>query len=93
MEMKVHSERTKFCHYFNNDATCPYEDIGCIFLHKASGKCQNISCQIKFCPFKHNEAQEIIEDVSSDTSEDEFEETEVGCKLCGCTFLDHIVYH
>jgi hypothetical protein len=23
-------------------------------------------------------------------SEDEFEETEVGCKLCACTFLDQI---
>ena len=30
---------SKFCHYFNNNKTCPFEQIGCMFKHAKSRKC------------------------------------------------------
>ena len=35
--LEVHSQEiTKFFHYFNNEKYCPYERIGCKFLHQNS---------------------------------------------------------
>ena len=40
--VSIHTEKDgllKFCHYFNNDKTCPYANIGCMFLHKNAPTC------------------------------------------------------
>ena len=35
--MRLHEESNiKTCHYFNNDKNCPYEEIGCKFLHNVA---------------------------------------------------------
>ena len=39
---------------FNNEKVCPFEEVGCKFLHEASEVCFNKgSCKIKLCPYKH----------------------------------------
>ena len=44
----------KCCHYFNNEKHCPYENIGCMFLHQDSENCYfGIRCKNKLCQFKH----------------------------------------
>jgi chromosome segregation ATPase len=49
-----HEKSLKYCHYFNNDLICPYEDNGCKFAHKVSPVCRfNLKCTNKLCPFRH----------------------------------------
>lgn len=57
--LKKHEEAhnrkdVKFCHYYNNDKHCPYEDIGCMFKHATSEMCRFGSrCQNILCQFRH----------------------------------------
>ena len=54
----------KFCHYFNNEKVCPFEKIGCKFLHKDSEVCYfGRKCRNKLCQYKHihNDTEEVIE--------------------------------
>ena len=52
----------KYCHYFNNDKVCPYEEIGCMFRHEKSKPCKfNEFCKNKLCPFQHNLRKESID--------------------------------
>ena len=53
--MEGHSnENNKFCHFFNNGNVCPYEKIGCKFLHQPSANCYfGEKCQNKLCQYKH----------------------------------------
>ena len=42
------------CHYFNNQKCCPFEIIGCMFLHTLSDKCKyGGKCTKKLCSFQH----------------------------------------
>ena len=47
----MHEDSKLFCHYFNNDKECPYEDQ-CIYMHEESatfkfGKgCERILCML-----------------------------------------------
>ena len=51
------SERKK-CHYFNNQKTCPFDEIGCMFAHETSEMCRfNKICNNKLCPFQHTRNQ------------------------------------
>ena len=52
---KIHdSLNIKKCHYFNNQKPCPFEQIGCMFLHLPAGQCKNRdSCTMKLCSFEH----------------------------------------
>ena len=56
--MSIHKEKEsmlKFCHYFNNDKSCPYANIGCMFLHKDAPYCRSKDkCSKKLCKFKHS---------------------------------------
>ena len=46
----------KYCHYFNNKKSCPYEDIGCMFKHEKSENCRfNKICRNKLCPYQHQD--------------------------------------
>ena len=31
-----HRVDIKFCHYFNNDKPCPYDEVGCKFKHETA---------------------------------------------------------
>jgi hypothetical protein len=52
----------RFCHYFNNNKTCPYEEIGCKFRHEISENCYfGKSCKNYLCQFKHESVQEVLD--------------------------------
>ena len=55
MHMKNHSNKwVKKCHYFNNNLVCPFEEMGCMFLHEDSVICKfGEKCSINFCSYKH----------------------------------------
>ena len=91
-------EVTKHCHYYNNDKICPFEELGCMFLHKTSETCKyDQECSKVLCAFKHPEANprrtkgdeltaEIIE-VTDDES--------VECDYCKKRFgdIDDLIDH
>ena len=69
---EVHQTQSnaRFCHYFNNSKPCPYEDIGCMFIHSKAGKCKVASCSFSLCQFEHDDKKiEEIETVASEDSE------------------------
>ena len=35
-----HAKNQRYCHYFNNGDTCPYEENGCMFINEVSPKCE-----------------------------------------------------
>jgi hypothetical protein len=44
------------CHYFTNNKTCPFEDLGCMFAHKVSGFCKfREHCKNELCSFQHRQ--------------------------------------
>ena len=56
MHSRVHQsdKSIKFCHYFNNGKSCPFEKYGCKFKHADSEDCKyKEKCNRKLCPFKH----------------------------------------
>jgi hypothetical protein len=79
--VRIHSEETKVCHYYSNKLECPFQEIGCMFLHETSDKVEHGQDEIQ-C-----ETQDIIEE--------EMDDAQVECNLCGCTFLDtdELEYH
>ena len=60
---EMHSnDETKKCHYFNNDKLCPYEEVGCKFVHIDSEMCFNgTKCKNSLCSFKHKNIDSINE--------------------------------
>ena len=57
--IKGHKEGyRKFCHYFNNDKSCPFVSIGCKFKHENSGKCTfGKDCKNLLCQYNHDDSQ------------------------------------
>ena len=53
--LEAHSNgNNRFCHFFNNGKTCPYEKIGCKFLHQPSATCYfGEKCKNELCQYKH----------------------------------------
>ena len=48
------SKSVKKCHYFNNNKQCPFENIGCMFIHSVSDTCMyGNNCTKKMCSFQH----------------------------------------
>ena len=65
----------KFCHYFNNNKLCPFEEIGCMFLHAKSKLCRfKQSCKNDLCQFQH--AHEVVDKAMSDHSADQTDNEE-----------------
>ena len=45
----------KKCHYFNNNLTCPFEEMGCMFSHEDAVLCQyDEKCRNILCSYKHS---------------------------------------
>ena len=57
--MKLHTNASvKPCHYFNNGGKCPFEELGCKFLHIVAKLCKSgIKCQRRLCPYRHPEKE------------------------------------
>ena len=59
-----HEDVNIFCHFFNNDLECPYNEE-CIFIHKDSEMCRyGSACERKKCMYKH-------EDKNDDENDDD----------------------
>ena len=51
--LTIHNENGKYCHYFNNQKQCPFEEIGCKLLHIRSERCKFQDCKNNLCQFSH----------------------------------------
>ena len=55
LEMHKKGEAQRFCHYFNNKKKCPYQDVGCKFLHEESPDCRfEHLCSRQLCQYRHD---------------------------------------
>ena len=64
----VHGDMKIFCHYFNNDKDCPFDDE-CIFAHEDSRACKfGKGCERMMCMFQHEKSDENDDD--DDASDD-----------------------
>ena len=75
--MNIHSSPdVQACHFFNNNKTCPYEDLGCMFAHMVSGMCKfGKFCNNRLCSFQHKHEHDI--------------EKNFQCKECDKTLTTH----
>ena len=94
-----------FCHYFNNNKSCPYNEIGCKFIHRKSKYCINKDkCQQKLCCYQHpknNFTENSISDQENlsdkmeisldDSIEENYEENENKLYNCDKCEFAHIV--
>ena len=49
-----------YCHFFNNEKTCPYDE-SCIFLHEDAKLCRyDRNCERNLCMFKHQSKNMIL---------------------------------
>ena len=47
------------CHYFNNKKDCPFEEIGCMFMHSYSKMCKyGKECNKMMCSLQHSSIEE-----------------------------------
>ena len=54
------------CHYYNNKKTCPFEALGCMFVHKLAEWCRyGKICRKKLCSFQHENESERKEKLKS----------------------------
>ena len=62
----------RFCHYFNNDKLCPFEEIGCMFLHAKSELCRfKKSCKNDLCQFRHEVIDKSMSDRNAEQANNE----------------------
>ena len=67
----VHRDDVLYCHYFNNDKDCPFDEE-CIYLHEDSEPCKfNGICERKLCMYKHETTEDDKDD--SDCDDDEID--------------------
>ena len=63
----VHVDIIIFCHYYNNNKDCPFDDV-CIFEHDESPQCKyGKGCERKMCMYTHDDK----DDDSDESSDDE----------------------
>ena len=66
----AHENVELFCHYFNNDKDCPFEDE-CTYIHEEAENCRfGINCERKLCMFKHEENDEEDCEIDDDSDDD-----------------------
>ena len=60
--LNIHEdENTKKCHFYNNGKPCPFEEVGCKFLHEESDRCiYNKSCNNRLFQFRHGEDEDLL---------------------------------
>ena len=67
----THEGIALFCHYFNNNKECPFENR-CIFLHEESENCKfDKACERILCMYKHDDGRDISDNESDESSDDE----------------------
>lgn len=82
----------KGCHYYNNQKTCPFEELGCMFAHTMSGMCKFMNnCKNKLCSFQHEEYESESDNMEvevKETSEESEDEDSCRCQVCGKIFMN-----
>ena len=69
----VHENLRIYCHFYNNQKECPFDEQ-CIFLHKQSEECKfGVSCERNNCMYQHKDIESSDE---HDNDEDEIEDVE-----------------
>ena len=72
----THEEAKLYCHFYNNETTCPFEQ-DCVFLHEHSSQCRyGACCERKLCMYKHKVNSSDFGDVGEDEVIDENEMNE-----------------
>ena len=67
----AHEDIELFCHYFNNDKDCPFEDE-CIYIHEESENCKyGGRCERKLCMYRHEEAVNGEDENNEDSDDDD----------------------
>ena len=73
----AHENTELFCHYFNNDKDCPFDE-NCLYIHEESGNCRyGNTCERRMCMFKHEESKDLDEE-SDDDAEDSDDKISLG---------------
>jgi hypothetical protein len=109
--MSVHSDRTKPCKYDSRNMPCPFDIIGCKFKHafkdSESSKSAETSVEQKeqLDEVKTNDdvnptgeeatSSDMDSKIQEEGQNDYFEDDQIKCPLCECTFLDQdeVTYH
>ena len=62
--MDLHNNpKAKKCHFFNNKKHCPFQEVGCKFLHETSEKCYfQDNCRNALCPYQHETKKQVTKD-------------------------------
>ena len=95
---EIHTNKvTKKCHYYNNDRFCPFEKLGCKFLHEISEKCKfDRICSKPLCSYKHSnpDSEDSDTDKITDSNIEATDET-VSCDYCKKKFedIDDLIDH
>ena len=64
-----HENVKLYCHYYNNQKTCPFDDES-IFLHEDARYCKyDLICERNYCMFKHR--KHVEPDVENDEIDNE----------------------
>ena len=67
----VHGNVTIYCHYFNTDEDCPFDDQ-CIFSHEESPKCKfGRGCERMKCMFQHEEQDQSDKESCDESDADD----------------------
>ena len=54
----VHGNRILYCHFYNNDKDCPFDDE-CVFAHQDSPDCKyGAGCERVMCMFSHEDKED-----------------------------------
>ena len=93
------NDSQKYCHYFNNQKSCPFEEIGCMFKHEDSPICFfGPKCENRLCQFKHKDIidndkkkdTELTNRFKSLSEMEQRESEEIVCELyCKASFGYH----
>ena len=55
----AHEDVQLFCHYYNNEKDCPYDDE-CIYIHEDSENCKfGSNCAQNLCMFQHEDCNNV----------------------------------
>ena len=66
----------KKCHYYNNNLICPFNEMGCMFLHEDSVMCKfDEQCTKNLCSYKHRKV--IKKKTVANTFRDEYDESKI----------------
>ena len=65
--MHLHTQiNIKRCHYFNNEKTYPFNELGCKFQHSVAEKCKfGQKCKRRLCPNRHEKRGHLGSDIDS----------------------------